>query len=205
MQHRSKARRGPAPAGWRVGVLLGGLLVVSGCATPVGVTRVSTQAMYKGLTASVLSTGRPSQYSEHLLIPLGLSARFDEEPEAVLARGPGIGLSREYLFVLAELSPGARDADPLDPRLRLAANLYNVGLAQGLGGPDGESVEIESVRARSPSGIWRSPSSRGACSGAATRCGGGHEETGATGAGRDHAAMIRPTSSTGVTTKEEQR
>ncbi len=205
MQHSSKARRGPAPAGWRAGVLVGGLLVVSGCAAPVGVTRVSTQAMYKGLTASVLSTGRPSQYSEHLLIPLGLSARFDEEPEAVLARGPGIGLSREYLFVLAELSPGARDADPLDPRLRLAANLYNVGLAQGLGGPDGESVEIESVRARSPSGIWRSPSSRGACSGAATRCGGGHEETGATGAGRDHAAMIRPTSSTGVTTKEEQR
>ena len=91
------------------------------------------------------STGRPSQYSEHLLIRLGLSARFDEEPEAVLAgRGPGIGLSREYLFVLAELSPGALDADPLDPRLRLAANLSNVGLAQGLGGPDGESVEIES-------------------------------------------------------------
>jgi pimeloyl-ACP methyl ester carboxylesterase len=173
MQHRSKARRGLAPAGWRAGVLLGLLLVVSGCATPVGVTRVNTQAMYKGLTASVLSTGRPSQYSEHLLIRLGLSVRFDEEPEAVLAglRGPGMGLSREYLFVLAELSffyagksqkpeyylasavyawaflfdrPGTLDAEPLDPRLRLAANLYNVGLAQGLEGPDGESVEIES-------------------------------------------------------------
>lgn len=173
MQHRSKTRRGPAPAGWRAGVLLGVLLVASGCATPIGVTRVNTQAMYKGLTASVLSTGRPSQYSEHLLIRLGLSARFDEEPEAVLAglRGPGTGLSREYLFVLAELSffyggksqkpeyflasavyawaflfdrPGELGADPLDPRLRLAANLYNVGLAQGLGGPDGESVEIES-------------------------------------------------------------
>ena len=54
----------------------------------------------------MLSTGQPSQYSEQLLIRLGLSSRFDEEPETVLAgiRGPGVGLSREYLFVLSELS-----------------------------------------------------------------------------------------------------
>jgi len=67
------------------------VLLTGACATPVGVTRVDTQSMYKGLTASVLSTGRPSQYSEHLLIRLGLSSRFDKEPEAVLAgiRGPG--------------------------------------------------------------------------------------------------------------------
>ena len=158
---------------WRAGLLLCVLLLTGACATPVGVTRVDIQSMYKGLTASVLSTGRPSQYSEHLLIRLGLFSRFDEEPEAVLAgiRGPGVGLSREYLFVLSELSffhavksqkpeyylasavyawaflfdrPGELGADPLDPRLRLAANLYNVGLAQGLGGADGESVEIES-------------------------------------------------------------
>jgi hypothetical protein len=75
---------------------------------------------------------------------LGLAGRFDREPEAVLAglRGPGRGLSREYLFVLSELSfsyaarsqkpeyylgsavyawaflfgrPGELNADPLDP------------------------------------------------------------------------------------------
>jgi hypothetical protein len=65
--------------------------MASGCATPVEVTRVNTEALYEALTASVLSTGSPSQYSGHLLIRLGLSAGFDVEPEAVLEgpRGPG--------------------------------------------------------------------------------------------------------------------
>src|SRR5882672_3552436 len=157
----------------RSSLLLAVLVLASACATPIGVTHVSTQSMYRTLSASVLSGDRPSQYSEQLLTRLGLGERFDTDPEVVLAalRGPGVGLSREYLFVLSELSffhavksqkaeyylasaiyawaflfdrPGELGADPLDPRLRLAANLYNVGLAQGLGGPDGESVEIES-------------------------------------------------------------
>jgi hypothetical protein len=126
----------------------------------VGVTRVDTQEMYRSLTANVLSGDRPSQYSEQLLTRLGLHERFDEDPEVVLAalRGPGEGLSREYLFVLSELSfyhavksqkpstsspppctrgPSCwagrtRRTSPADPRLRLAANLYNLGLAQGL-------------------------------------------------------------------------
>jgi hypothetical protein len=33
------------------------LLLVSACATPIGVTRVDTQTVYRVLTASVLSTG----------------------------------------------------------------------------------------------------------------------------------------------------
>ena len=49
------------------------LLLACACASPVGVTRVDTQAMYKGLTANVLSTGQPSLYSEHLLVRLGLT------------------------------------------------------------------------------------------------------------------------------------
>ena len=169
-QGRSAMRRSPLG---RAGLLLGVLLLGSACATPVGVTRVDTQAMYRGLTANVLSTGQPSPFSEHLLVRLGLSARFEEEPEAVLAglRGPGVGLTREYLFALAELSffhaeksqqpayylaaavyawaflfgtPEELAADPLDPRLRLAANLYSMGLTQGLQGPDGVSVEVAS-------------------------------------------------------------
>src|SRR5215469_2885485 len=159
--------------GWSIGLLLGVLLAASACATPVGVTRVSMESMSERLSSNVLSTGQPSQYSEQLLTRLGLRARFDDEPEAVLAglRGPGTGLSREYLFALSELSffhavktqkaeyylastvyalaflvesQTKVDDDPLDPRLRLAANLYNVGLAQGLLAPDGESVEIRS-------------------------------------------------------------
>jgi hypothetical protein len=126
------------------------LLLACACATPIGVTHVGTQAMYRSLTASVLSADRPSQYSEQLLTRLGLAERFDKDPERVLAalRGPGKGLSREYLFVLSKLSfyhgvksqkpeyflasalyarafvLGTTDearVDPIDPPLRLAA------------------------------------------------------------------------------------
>lgn len=142
------------------GLLSAVLLVACACATPVGVTRVDTQAMYRSLTTNVLSADRPSQYSEQLLTRLGLVERFDEDPEVVLAalRGPGEGLSREFLFVLSELSfyhavqskkpeyflasavyawaflLGKSDEArivPIDPRVRLATNLYNLGLAQG--------------------------------------------------------------------------
>jgi len=82
------------------------LLVACACATPIGVTHVETQSMYRTLTSSVLSADRPTHYSEQLLTRLGLRKRFVEDPEVVLAglRGPGEGLSREYLFVLSELS-----------------------------------------------------------------------------------------------------
>ena len=156
----------------RGGVLLGALLLACACATPVGVDRVDTQSVFRGLTANVLSTGEPGPYSQQLLKRMGLFERFEKDPEAVLAglRGSGAGLDREYLFALAELSffhaeqsqqPAyylasavyaytflfadrtALEADPLDPRLRLAANLYNLGLVHGLAAPDGESVVIE--------------------------------------------------------------
>jgi len=129
--------------------------------------------MYRSVTASVLSSDHPSPYSEQLLTRLGLVERFDKDPELVLAalRGPGEGLSREYLFVLSELSfyhavqsqkpeyflasavyawafvLGRTDEAPvvpIDPRLRLAANLYNLGLAQGLAGEGEATVVIES-------------------------------------------------------------
>jgi pimeloyl-ACP methyl ester carboxylesterase len=148
------------------------LLLASACATPVGVTHVDTQVMYRSLTASVLSSDQPSQYSEQLLTRLGLRDRFDTDPELVLAalRGPGEGLSREFLFVLSELSfyhatksqkreyflasavyawafvLGKTDesrVEPIDPRLRLATNLYNLGIAQGLAGEEEATVVIE--------------------------------------------------------------
>ncbi|HVR96624.1 MAG TPA: hypothetical protein VMW27_08425, partial [Thermoanaerobaculia bacterium] len=60
---------------WRSSLLVAVLLLASACATPVGVTRVSTQSMYRSLTASVLSGDRPSEYSEQLLTRLGLRER----------------------------------------------------------------------------------------------------------------------------------
>jgi pimeloyl-ACP methyl ester carboxylesterase len=145
------------------------------------VNRVDTQSVFRGLTANVLSTGEPGPYSQQLLKRMGLFERFEKDPEAVLAglRGSGAGLDREYLFALAELSffhaeqsqqPAyylasavyaytflfadrtALETDPLDPRLRLAANLYNLGLVHGLAAPDGESVVIEPGTRRLPFG-----------------------------------------------------
>jgi hypothetical protein len=156
----------------RSSLLVAVLLLACACATPIGVTHVGTQSMYRSLTSSVLSSERPSQYSEQLLIRLGLGERFDKQPELVLAalRGRGEGLSREYLFVLSELSfyhavksqkpeyflasavyawafvlgrTAEARIDSIDPRLRLAANLYNLGLAQGLAVGDA-TVLIES-------------------------------------------------------------
>ena len=149
------------------------LLLASACATPIGVTHVDTQVMYRSLTSSVLSSDHPSEYSEQLLTRLGLGERFAENPEVVLAalRGPGEDLSREYLFALSELSfyhatksqkaeyflasavyawafiLGRTDearVEPIDPRLRLATNLYNLGIAQGLAGEGEATVVIES-------------------------------------------------------------
>ena len=52
------------------------LVLVSACATPIGVTRVETQSVYRSLTASVLSTGRPSASTEQVLVRTGLAQRF---------------------------------------------------------------------------------------------------------------------------------
>lgn len=149
------------------------LVLACACATPVGVNRADTQSVYRSLSANVLSTGgTPGPYSQQLLRRLGISERFETHPEAVLAglRGSGAGLDREFLFALAELSfahaeknhlreyylaaavyayaflftdPAALNADPIDPRLQLAANLYNLGLVHGLVATDGETVTLE--------------------------------------------------------------
>jgi hypothetical protein len=82
------------------------LLPVSACATPIGVARVNTQSVYRSLTASMLSAGRPSAATEQVLVRTGSAQRFKDDPEATLAvlRGTGVGLSRDRLFALAKLS-----------------------------------------------------------------------------------------------------
>ena len=136
------------------------LLLTTACATPVGVVHGSRQHVYRALTRSVLSAGTLSPLSEQTLRRRGLEERFDDEPEAVLAqlRGDGRDLSRDVLFTLAEASffhaERTRRQDyylasavyayafmlesrgvaalALDPRTRLAADLYNLGLVRGL-------------------------------------------------------------------------
>jgi hypothetical protein len=45
--------------------------VASGCATPVGVTRLDEQAAHRELTANFLSTGRPSGALEQVFFVSG--------------------------------------------------------------------------------------------------------------------------------------
>jgi pimeloyl-ACP methyl ester carboxylesterase len=137
--------------------------VATGCATPVGVSRVDPGAAYRLHTVSALSEGQPSEASKMVLRRLGLMDRFDEEPVAVLAElHDGLAPTGDEwrLFALADLSflhgdrtgdrayylaaavyayallfPGGDQSTSLhqsDPRLRLAYDLYNQGLAQGL-------------------------------------------------------------------------
>ena len=153
-------------------ILIGALLLASACATPIGVVRGDPQSVYRALTSSVLSTGEPSASTAQVLHRRGLATRFEDEPEAVLTelRGTGVGLSRDRLFALAELSfahadkakkreyylasavyayafllpdEPARDADPIDPRMRLAADFYNLGVTLGLSAPDEPHVILE--------------------------------------------------------------
>ncbi len=145
-------------------------MLACGCASPIGVTRGDTQNVYRTLTRSVLSTGEPSAVTENELQRLGLADRFEDEPTVTLdqIRGSGVGLSRERLFALAELSflhaertkqreyylasavyayaflfgnPTISD-EGLDPRERLAADLYNLGLSNGLATPGTDEVVL---------------------------------------------------------------
>jgi len=78
------------------------------CATPVGVERADPRRVHRTLTSNILTTGELSNPTLNVLHRRGLTARFQAEPEAVLAelhaavaaeRG-----SRDDVFALAELS-----------------------------------------------------------------------------------------------------
>ena len=136
------------------------VLGLAACATPIGVTRADTQTVYRDLMRSVLSTGELSEYSEIVLRRNGLAQRYDDDPVATMAqmRGNGRDLSLDRLFALSELSflYAERERSPeyylaaalyayafvmerrsaigagLDPRARLAAYIYNLGISNGL-------------------------------------------------------------------------
>src|SRR5271170_2185976 len=148
------------------------VLFATGCATPVGSKHLDEQAAHRELNANVLSTGKPSDYSTQLLERSALTERFKSDPQAVLAElNSGLGKpdERDRLFALSELSfayaesSGNRSyylasaayayaflfptnpADtpgPYDPRLRLAVDLYNRGVALGLATEDGKQVDL---------------------------------------------------------------
>jgi pimeloyl-ACP methyl ester carboxylesterase len=140
--------------------LIGVLLLAGACATPIGVSLTDPQDAHRLVTQSVLTGDEPSWATTQTLHRLGLADRFEKDPEATLAqiRGDGAGLGPDRLFALAELSflyaEGKNRREfflasavyayaflfgkdpavdrPLDSRTRLAADLYNFGLALAL-------------------------------------------------------------------------
>jgi pimeloyl-ACP methyl ester carboxylesterase len=147
--------------------------LAAGCATPIGVVRGTTQQTYYALTANVLSAGEPSSWSKQVLHRDDLSERFDNDPSAALAelrKRLTDRITSDRLFALAELSffhaersgkpeyylaaaayayafllPEREDMmiRPIDPRARLAVDLYNWGLSRGLASADSEEVLLE--------------------------------------------------------------
>jgi pimeloyl-ACP methyl ester carboxylesterase len=161
------------------------LLFASACATPIGVVRLDTQEVYQGLTANVLSSAQPSDWSVQILQRLNLFARFDQDPEAALTdlhktirQQVTEDQLQDRLFALSELSffygenSGRQEyygasaiyayaflfpetgapPDPLDPRRRLAADLYNLAITKGLTRPDQEEIVIENKTVSLPFG-----------------------------------------------------
>ncbi|HXV49747.1 MAG TPA: hypothetical protein VEB61_13150, partial [Candidatus Binatia bacterium] len=158
-----------------VSALFGLLLLSSGCSTPIGVVRGTTQEMHYALTANVLSAGELSTWSKQVLHRANLTEQFSADPAATLntLHKSVAQLSEdripERLFALAELSflhaensaerphylaaavyayallapENGQRLDPLDPRVRLAADIYNRGLTRGLSTPIEAEVVLE--------------------------------------------------------------
>ena len=158
------------------------LFGAAGCATPVGVKRTSEQAVYRQLTASVLTSGKPSAYSMQFLERLSLFDEYKRDPKRALAQlHEGLGGLDEHdrMFALSELSyayarkhhdqsyflaaalyaymflfPDDAGTAPIphDPRLRLAMDLYNSSINDGLQSPKGDEVELSAGRSILPFG-----------------------------------------------------
>jgi hypothetical protein len=158
------------------------VLFGSGCATPVGVKRLDEQAAHRELNANILTAGRPSDYSTQILERNALGERFKSDPEFVLAElNSGLGKPDESdrLFALSELSFAHAEESgkesyylasaayayaflfpanpagapgPYDPRLRLAVDLYNRGIALGLTTKDGKEVDLRGRQLELPFG-----------------------------------------------------
>ena len=158
------------------------LLMTAGCATPVGVRRLDPEAGNRTLTTSVLSGGALSASTTQILNRSGLAQQFQKNPAAVIAalhRGLPTAPPADQRFALAELSflhgtrsgdstyfraaaiyayaflyPGDGDVFPhtLDPRLRLAVDLYNLGIARGLVVPESDRVTLKSGWRKLPFG-----------------------------------------------------
>jgi triacylglycerol esterase/lipase EstA (alpha/beta hydrolase family) len=153
-------------------VLAAVLLLLGGCATPVGVRYLDPKQIQQNLTVSILSSDEFSAPTRQILNRSNLSARFRSEPEEVLAelhKGLPTASDADRLFALAELSyacasqngrrsyylasliyayaflfpqGGYPGPPPSDPRVRIALDLYNRSLAEAFTTTDRTKVLV---------------------------------------------------------------
>ena len=158
------------------------LALLGACSTPIGVKRVSMQEAHRALTANVLSAGTPSAWSNQVLYRNALYDLYKADPASALQQLHKLlqqQVTPERLFALAELSflhaehyeqrgyylaaaayayayllpereQGA--VQPIDPRARLAVDIYNQGLAEGFASADGDAIILEAGTYRLPFG-----------------------------------------------------
>lgn len=158
------------------------LLLAWGCATPVGVRYLDPREVQQTLTANVLSSETISAPTTQILNRAGLKERFRSDPEEVLRtlhRGLPTAGETDRLFALAELSfahasqkgpaeyylasalyayaflfpaEGSAAPDVTDPRIRVALDLYNRGIAEAFTVDGGRQVVIQAGTYRLPFG-----------------------------------------------------
>ncbi len=159
------------------------LLAVSlalACASPTGIRRVDGREVHRTLTANVLSTGEPSVPTRNVLQRMGLRELFERDPAAAIDAIHGSELRPGRVFALAELSfwlgeknrdrarylaaavyawaylfpgPGGEKPRATDPRYRLACDLYNRGLTEGIDLPALEDARWSGGRIQLPFGV----------------------------------------------------
>lgn len=149
------------------------IVCLGGCATPVGVRQLDPKQVQRNLTTSILSSDELSSHTRQILNRANLSAKFTKEPAQVVAQlheGLPTASEADRFFALAELSfayaskggprsyflasavysyaflfpkVGRTDPNPSDPRVRIALDLYNRGLAEGFTTANRSKVKIE--------------------------------------------------------------
>jgi pimeloyl-ACP methyl ester carboxylesterase len=158
------------------------VILLQGCATPVGVRHLDLKEANRQLTESVLSEDQLSAPTLQILNRSGLAKKFQSEPaEVIAALNKGIPTARDAdrLFALAELSflyatkSGDRSyflcaavyayaflfprdhgdsPDSFDPRLRTAVDIYNQGIAEGFTDKESKKVRLEAGTYKLPFG-----------------------------------------------------
>src|SRR5207247_4058567 len=152
---------------------IGIALLSSGCATPIGVTRVDPRTAQYKLTDNALNTDRPSSFSSQQLLNRDLYEMFDENPKEALAKlhkGLEPTGDEDRVFALAELSflhaensgdrsyylaaaasayalrrPGtyATPTSAIDPRARWQVTISNRTLDRCFTSNDGDHVVLK--------------------------------------------------------------